>query len=83
METGDIVQLIILLILLALSAFFSSAETALTTVNKVRLKSLEEQGNKQAKISDKDMEELAKRVIGKIQNMTDEEFLQVVLEAAE
>ena len=29
------------------------------------------------------MEELANRVIGKLQNMTDEEFAEVVLEAAE
>ena len=48
METGDIVQLIILLILLALSAFFSSAETALMTVNKIRLRTLVEAGDKRA-----------------------------------
>ena len=29
------------------------------------------------------MEELAKQVIDKLQNMTDEEFAEVVLEAAE
>lgn len=34
-------------------------------------------------LDDKDMEELAKRVIGKLQNMTDEEFAEMVLEAAE
>ena len=34
-------------------------------------------------LDDKDMEELANRVIGKLQNMTDEEFEEVVLEAAE
>jgi len=43
-------QLIILFILILLSAFFSSAETALTTVNKIRLQNLEESGNKSAKI---------------------------------
>ena len=32
---------------------------------------------------DQDMEELANRVIGKLQNMTGEEFAEVVLEAAE
>lgn len=48
-QPQNIIQLIIIVILIACSAFFSSAETALTTVNKVRLKSLEEQGNKQAK----------------------------------
>ena len=49
MDTGDIVSLIILAILLILSAFFSSAETALTTVNKIRLRSLAEAGDKRAK----------------------------------
>ena len=34
-------------------------------------------------LDDKDMEELVNRVIGKLQNMTDEEFAEVVLEAAE
>lgn len=34
-------------------------------------------------LDDKDMEEIANRVIGKLQNMTDEEFAEVVLEAAE
>ena len=47
-DTADIVQLIIILILLVLSAFFSSAETALSTVNKVRIKTLAEDGNKKA-----------------------------------
>lgn len=48
MDTSDIVQLISLLILLLLSAFFSSAETALTTVNKIRMRTLSEAGNKKA-----------------------------------
>ena len=34
-------------------------------------------------LDDKDMEELTKQVIDKLQNMTDEEFAEVVLEAAE
>ncbi|MGF0034180.1 HlyC/CorC family transporter [Bariatricus sp. SGI.154] len=49
MDSSDVTQLIILLILLGLSAFFSSAETALTTVNKIRIRSLVEEGNKRAK----------------------------------
>ena len=49
MDSSDVTQLIILLILLGLSAFFSSAETALTTVNKIRIRSLAEDGNKRAK----------------------------------
>lgn len=48
-QPENIIQLIVIVVLIVFSAFFSSAETALTTVNKVRLKSLEEQGNKSAK----------------------------------
>lgn len=42
-------QLIALIILVLLSAFFSSAETSLSTVNRVRLKTLAEEGNRRAK----------------------------------
>ena len=49
MDSGDVIQLIIIIILLMLSAFFSSAETALTTSNKIRLRSMAEEGNKRAK----------------------------------
>lgn len=49
MDSGDVTQLIILIILLMLSAFFSSAETALTTVNKIRIRSLADDGSKRAK----------------------------------
>lgn len=48
MDSGDIFQIITLAILLFLSAFFSSAETALTTVNRIRLRTLAEDGNKRA-----------------------------------
>lgn len=48
MDSSDALQLIILMILLALSAFFSSSETALTCVNKIRIRSLAEEGNKRA-----------------------------------
>ena len=48
MDSGDSFQFIILIILLMLSAFFSSSETALMTVNKIRLRSLAEEGNKRA-----------------------------------
>jgi Mg2+/Co2+ transporter CorB len=42
-EPSDIRLLITLLVLLLLSGFFSSAETALTSVNKLRIKSLAEE----------------------------------------
>lgn len=50
MDSGDISQLIFLLILLALSAFFSSAETALTTVNRIHMRTLADAYNKKAKM---------------------------------
>ncbi len=50
MDSGDTFQLIILVILLMLSAFFSSNETALTTVNKIRLRSLADSGDKRAEL---------------------------------
>ena len=49
MDSGDVTQLIILIILLMLSAFFSSAEAALTTVNRIRIRSLADDGSKRAK----------------------------------
>lgn len=48
MDASGVIQLIILIILIFLSAFFSSAETAFSTVNRVRMRALEEEGNKRA-----------------------------------
>ncbi|MGN0317575.1 MAG: hemolysin family protein [Lachnospira sp.] len=48
MDTGNIVQLVSIIILLFLSGFFSSAETALTTVNRIKIRSLIDEGNKRA-----------------------------------
>ncbi len=45
---GHIGQLVSILVLVFLSAFFSSSETALTTVNKIRMKNLAENGDKRA-----------------------------------
>ncbi len=42
-------QIVILVILLAGSAFFSASETALTTVNRIQLQLLADEGNKRAK----------------------------------
>ena len=50
MDSSDTLQIVILVILLALSAFFSSTETALTAVNKIRIRTLAEDGNKRARI---------------------------------
>ncbi|MCI8572251.1 MAG: HlyC/CorC family transporter [Lachnospiraceae bacterium] len=48
MDTDGVIQLLMLFILVCLSAFFSSAETSLSTANRVRLKNLADEGNKRA-----------------------------------
>lgn len=45
MDPSDAIQIIILIILLALSAVFSSAETSMTTFNKMRMRSYADAGN--------------------------------------
>lgn len=50
MEPGDVAQLAILFILLLLSAFFSSAETSFTSLNKIRIKSMVDEGSKKASL---------------------------------
>ena len=50
MDTSAAIQIIVLIILLFLSAFFSSAETSLTTVNKIKMRTLAEEGNKRAQL---------------------------------
>ena len=56
----SVTQLIILFILILLSGFFSSAETSLTTVNKLRIRSLAEEGDKRAITVSKLIEDPAK-----------------------
>ncbi len=48
LNPDDLFQLIVLVILLILSAFFSSAETSLTTFNRIRMRTLADEGNKRA-----------------------------------
>lgn len=48
MDPSSITKIIFLILLLVLSAFFSSAETALTTVSVHKLRSMFEDGNKRA-----------------------------------
>ena len=50
MDPSQIIQLVTIIILLAMSAFFSSSETALTTVSTIRLKALADNGNKNAQL---------------------------------
>lgn len=67
-QADVIVQFATLLFLVFLSGFFSSAETALTTVNRVRMRSLAEEGNKRAvtvnKILDQHSKMLSTILIG-------------------
>ena len=51
MASDDAIQLLALLILVFLSAFFSSAETSLTTANAIRLQSLADEGNRRAAVA--------------------------------
>lgn len=60
MDTSGVIQLFILLILIFLSGFFSSAETALTTVNRVRLRTLADEGNKRAVTVNKIIDQYSK-----------------------
>lgn len=48
MDPSFIVQIVVLVILLTFSAIFSSAETALTTANKHRMRALADSGDKRA-----------------------------------
>ncbi len=53
MEWLEIAEIISLFILLALSGFFSGAETALMSVNRVHIRHLSQEGNKEAKVVDR------------------------------
>lgn len=68
MDPSVAMQTVVVVVLLFLSGFFSSAETALTTVNKIRLKSLAEEGNKKAqtalKVTDNSAKMLSAVLIG-------------------
>lgn len=48
MDSGEAIQLLFIILLLTLSAFFSSAETALTTFNRIRIGNLASEGDKRA-----------------------------------
>lgn len=62
MDTPGVLQLTTLVLLLILSAFFSSAETALSTVNRIRMRALEEDGNKRAVIVNRILDQYSKMI---------------------
>lgn len=49
MDTSDAIQLLVVIVLIGLSAFFSSGETALVTVNRLRLEGMAENGDRRAR----------------------------------
>ncbi|MCI8866013.1 MAG: HlyC/CorC family transporter [Lachnospiraceae bacterium] len=62
LDSGDStgIQIAMVVVLLGLSAFFSSAETALTTVNRMRVRTLAEAGDKRALVLTKVIEDPGK-----------------------
>ena len=48
MDTTGVIQIVTLIVLVFLSGFFSSAETAYSTVNRVRIRTLAEENHKRA-----------------------------------
>ena len=49
MDSSEVIQLLFVVLLLLLSAFFSSAETAFTTASRIRIRTLAEGGSNKAK----------------------------------
>ena len=62
MDTTGVIQLTVIVILVILSAFFSSAETALSTVNKIRIRALVEEGNSRAATVEKILDNYSKMI---------------------
>ena len=60
MDTAGVIGILVLFLLIFLSGFFSSAETALTTVNRVKIRTLVEEGNKRAGIVEKILDRYSK-----------------------
>ena len=48
MDPSVIIQLVVLIVLVMMSAFFSSAETSFETGNQIKMRALAEEGNKKA-----------------------------------
>ena len=57
MDTKSIIELIILVVLVLLSAFFSSAETAFSQITRAKQRALEEEGRRHAKVLSKVLED--------------------------
>lgn len=62
MDTTGVIQIVTLFILILLSAFFSSAETALSTVSKLRIRTLAEDEDRRAIILQKILDNYSKMI---------------------
>ena len=62
MESSSVVQIVTIIVLILLSAFFSSAETAFSSVNRVRLRAMIEDGHKRAALVDKILDNYSKMI---------------------
>ena len=51
MDSASIIMLVVLVLLVAMSAYFSATETAFSSLNRVRLKSKAENGDKRAALA--------------------------------
>lgn len=65
MESSYTLQIIVLIVLIALSAFFSASETALMSLSKIRIRHMVEDGVKGAKLVEK-LTENPNRLLGSI-----------------
>ena len=61
-DASSVIQFSTLLVLVLLSSFFSSAETAFLTVNRVKMRALEEEGNKRAARVNKILDNYSKMI---------------------
>ncbi len=87
MDSGQALQILIVIGLLALSAFFSSSETAMITVNKIRVRNLAEAGLSSAvvlsKILDNQPKMLSAILIGNnIVNLSASSLMTVIVTRA-
>ncbi len=68
MDTGSVLLLISVVVLIGLSAFFSASETAISSISRIRIKAMAEDGNKKAervlKLSDNYDKTLSAILIG-------------------
>lgn len=62
MDTSGVIQILSIAVLIGFSAFFSSAETALTTMNKIKIRTWIEEGDKRAVTLQKVLDQKSKMI---------------------